>query len=47
MEVVEQDDAGAGGGDEAGAVFAGVGVGASLVAEEDASEEGFVGQFVA
>ena len=46
VEVVQQDDPFSGGGDQAGAVFAGVGERASLVAEEDAAEERFVGQFI-
>ncbi len=47
VEVIEQDDASTGRGDQAGAVFASVGKGASLVAEEDAAEQRFVGQLVA
>src|SRR5690606_10249462 len=47
VEVVEQDDPTAGGRHQAGAVFARVGEGPALVAEEDAAQEGLVGQLVA
>ena len=47
VEVVEQDDPLARGGDQAGAVVARVREGASLVAEEDAAEQRLVGQLVA
>ena len=47
VEVVEQDHPLARRGDQAGAVVAGVGEGAALVAEEDAAEQRLVGQLVA
>jgi hypothetical protein len=47
VEVVQQQDPPAGRGDQAGAVLPGVGEGASLVAEEDAPQQGLVGQLVA